>query len=79
MSVFIDRNADRIGSASDWTVFDIRLTFAFGKVQRNYDLFTRFDQQVKTKPQRDGSPEESLLMLGYEPSLIETRPEMSDY
>lgn len=40
---------------------------------------TRFDQQVTTKPHRDGGPDESVLMLGYEPSLIESPLEMSDY
>lgn len=44
-----------------------------------YQSLTRFDQQVTTKPHRDGGPDESILMLGYEPSLIESRLEMSDY
>ena len=44
-----------------------------------YQSLTRFDQQVTTKPHRDGGPDESILMLGYEPSLIESRVELSDY
>ncbi len=44
-----------------------------------YQSLTRFDQQVTTKPHRDGGPNESILMLGYEPSLIESRLEISDY
>jgi hypothetical protein len=44
-----------------------------------YQSLTRFDQQVTTKPHRDGGPDESILMLGYEPSLIESRLAMSDY
>ena len=44
-----------------------------------YQSLTRFDQQVTTKPHRDGGPDESILMLGYEPSFIESRLEMSDY
>ena len=44
-----------------------------------YQSLTRFDQQVTTKPHRDGGPDESILMLGYEPSLIKSRLEMSDY
>jgi hypothetical protein len=44
-----------------------------------YQSLTRFDQQVTTKPHRDGGPEESILMLGYEPSLIESRLEITDY
>ncbi len=44
-----------------------------------YQSLTRFDQQVTTKPHRDGGPDESILMLGYEPSLIQSRLEMSDY
>ena len=47
--------------------------------QLGYQSLTRFDQQVTTKPHRDGGPDESILMLGYEPSLIESRLEMSDY
>ena len=44
-----------------------------------YQSLTRFDQQVTTKTHRDGGPDESILMLGYEPSLIESRVELSDY
>ena len=33
-----------------------------------YQSMGRFDQQETTKPHRDGGPEESLLLLGYEPS-----------
>ena len=44
-----------------------------------YQSLTRFDQQVTTRPHRDGGPDESILMLGYEPTLIESRLEMSDY
>ncbi|HQZ65507.1 MAG TPA: hypothetical protein PLY87_10550 [Planctomycetaceae bacterium] len=44
-----------------------------------YQSLTRFDQQVTTKPHRDGGPDESILMLGYEPSPIESRVELSDY
>ena len=39
----------------------------------------RFDQQVTTKPHRDGGPDESILMLGYEPTLVQSRVAMSDY
>ena len=31
-----------------------------------YQSLTRFDQQVTTKPHRDGGPDESILMLGYD-------------
>lgn len=44
-----------------------------------YQSLTRFDQQVKTKPHRDDDRNESILVLGYGPSLIETRLGMSDY
>lgn len=30
-----------------------------------YQSMGRFDQQVTTKPHRDGGPNESILMLGY--------------
>ncbi|MDB5386994.1 MAG: hypothetical protein JWM11_2640 [Planctomycetaceae bacterium] len=39
----------------------------------------RFDQQNSTKPHLDGGPDESMLMLGYEPSGIEAELEISDY
>ncbi|MBP6746769.1 hypothetical protein KA344_16135 [bacterium] len=39
----------------------------------------RFDQQNSTKPHRDGAPEESLLILGYEPSAVKSELSMSDY
>ena len=44
-----------------------------------YQSLTRFDQQVTTRPHRDGGPDESILMLGYEPSRIESHMELSDY
>ena len=40
---------------------------------------TRFDQQETTRPHLDGGPEECLLMLGYEPSAIESELETFDY
>ena len=39
----------------------------------------RFDQQVTTKFHLDGAPEESVLMLGYEPTSIRSRLFMADY
>jgi hypothetical protein len=35
-----------------------------------YTSMGRFDQQVMTKPHRDGGPEESVLILGYKPTPI---------
>jgi hypothetical protein len=40
---------------------------------------TRFDQQVTTKPHRDGAADESLLMLGYEPTTVRSRVFMTDF
>lgn len=34
-----------------------------------YQSLVRFDQQVTTKPHRDGGPDESILMLGYGESI----------
>jgi hypothetical protein len=42
-------------------------------------LAARFDQQVTTKPHRDGGPDECLLLLGYEPSAVRAEIRMSDY
>lgn len=39
----------------------------------------RFDQQTSTRPHLDGGPDESLLMLGYEPSEVSAELEISDY
>jgi hypothetical protein len=39
----------------------------------------RVDQQNSTKPHLDGGPDESLLLLGYEPTEIESQIEISDY
>ena len=39
----------------------------------------RFDQQETTKFHLDGAPPESLLMLGYEPSLVQSRLLLADY
>jgi len=39
----------------------------------------RFDQQVTTKFHRDGAPEKSLLMLGYEPSNVRSRLLLADF
>lgn len=39
----------------------------------------RFDQQETTRPHLDGGPRECFLMLGYEPSAIESEIEMFDY
>lgn len=39
----------------------------------------RFDQQETTKPHRDGAPDESLLVLGYEASAVESEVALLDY
>jgi len=39
----------------------------------------RFDQQVTTRPHLDGGPDECFLMLGYEPSEIQSEIELGDY
>ncbi len=39
----------------------------------------RFDQQETTRPHLDGGPGECLLMLGYEPSDVESELDISDY
>ena len=39
----------------------------------------RFDQQTSTKPHLDGGPEECFLMLGYEPSTVDSEVEIKDY
>jgi hypothetical protein len=39
----------------------------------------RFDQQETTRPHLDGGPEECFLMLGYEPSAVDSELEIFDY
>lgn len=39
----------------------------------------RFDQQESTKLHRDGGPEESLLVLGYEPSEVRSQLAIADF
>ncbi|APE29622.1 hypothetical protein BOX17_00810 [Halomonas aestuarii] len=39
----------------------------------------RFDQQGTTRPHLDGGPDECFLMLGYEPSAIDSELEIYDY
>jgi hypothetical protein len=39
----------------------------------------RFNQQVTTKFHLDGGPEASMLMLGYEPSAVESQVRLADY
>lgn len=44
-----------------------------------YRSMARFDQQETTKFHIDGAPEQSMLMLGYEPSEIHSRLFLADY
>jgi hypothetical protein len=39
----------------------------------------RFDQQVSTEPHRDSGPDESILLLGYEPTTVASRLFLLDY
>ena len=39
----------------------------------------RFDQQTTTKFHLDGAPDESLLVLGYEPTEVESEVRLADY
>lgn len=39
----------------------------------------RFDQQETTRLHRDGGPDESLLLLGYEPSVVVSEIALADY
>src|SRR5262249_18271582 len=50
----------------------------FGQGLRFFSL-GRFDQQVSTEAHRDGAPEESILMLGYEPTPVASRLFLLDF
>jgi hypothetical protein len=45
----------------------------------DYYWLGRFDQQSTTKFHRDNAPEESILLLGYEPTSVQGRLSMADY
>ena len=40
---------------------------------------SRFDQQAATRPHRDGGPDASVLLLGYEPTEVASRVYLMDY
>jgi hypothetical protein len=40
---------------------------------------SRFDQQAATRPHRDGGPDASVLLLGYEPTEVPSRVYLMDY
>jgi len=44
-----------------------------------YRSMARFDRQETTKFHLDGAPEQSMLMLGYEPSKVQSRLFLADY
>jgi hypothetical protein len=44
-----------------------------------YQSLGRFDQQTTTKLHRDGGPDQSLLVLGYEQSEIQSELAIADY
>jgi len=50
-----------------------------GRGRFAYKSMARFDQQETTKFHLDGAPEQSMLMLGYEPSRVRSRLFMADY
>jgi len=49
------------------------------KKKLTYDWLGRFDQQVSTKYHLDNAGDQSFLMLGYEPSRIESELYLADY
>lgn len=53
--------------------------FAASGRNLNYLSMGRFDQQNTTKFHLDGAPDESILILGYEPSHVRSRLFMADY
>jgi hypothetical protein len=48
---------------------------SIGRFHRSLRLLSvdRFDQQATTLPHRDGGPDDSVLILGYEPTLVDSR------
>src|SRR5262245_41884745 len=50
-----------------------------GRGSFTYRSMARFDQQETTKFHLDGAPEQSMLVLGYEPSKVVSRLVLADY
>ncbi len=44
-----------------------------------FQSLARFDQQTTTKFHLDGGPDESILMLGYEPTVVQSSVTLADY
>lgn len=59
-------------------VFSANCASDFGEGLGFFTL-NRFDQQITTKPHRDGAPNRSVLILGYEPSSISSQVRIADY
>lgn len=53
--------------------------FSRGRGRFVYKSMARFDQQETTKFHLDGAPDQSMLMLGYEPSKVVSRLFLADY
>ena len=49
------------------------------QAELDYYWLTRFDQQKTTKYHRDNAPKDSYLMLGYEPTTVESKLLFADY
>ena len=45
----------------------------------SFHSVSRFDQQAPTRPHRDGGPDASVLVLGYEPTEVISRVALMDY
>lgn len=59
-------------------VLDQQLQVARG-MRLRFQSLARFDQQTTTKFHRDGGPDESILMLGYEPTPVQSSVTLADY
>jgi len=60
----------------------VRLKDEFNKLaSQPFQIFneTRFNQQITTKFHLDGGPEESILVLGYEPSVLVSQIHIADH
>jgi hypothetical protein len=55
------------------------ITLRRGSKPFAYRSMARFDQQETTKFHLDGAPEQSMLILGYEPSRVYSRLFLADY
>jgi hypothetical protein len=63
----------------DWKLRLSEISIRLGGKPLLFRSMARFDQQVTTKFHLDGAPAQSMLILGYEPSRVDSRLFLADF